>query len=104
MYRGSTPEIKIILPEAVPLDQMKEIWFTVKNFNVKITKKLSDGDVMNYPDDHFVKMGLTQEETLSLSRGDVKIQLRFLEESGQSYSTNTMLTTVDDILEDGVIS
>lgn len=104
MYRGSTPEIKINLPEKVDLSEMKEIWVTVKNFYTTITKKLSEGDVIVDAEHNNVKIGLNQEETLSLSPGQAKVQVRFLTNGEQSFPTNEMVMTVKDILEGGVIS
>lgn len=104
MYRGSTPEITIVLPDKVDLEEMSQIWVTIKNFYTKITKSLTDGDVTVDAENHKVKIALTQEETLSLSPGEAKVQVRFLTTADIAFPTNEMVMTVKDILEGGVIS
>lgn len=104
MYRGSTPVIKINLPDKVDLENVSEIWVTIKNFYTKITKKLSEDNVDVDVEGHNVKIGLTQEETLTLSPGEARVQVRFLTDNGQSFPTNEMIIQVNDILEGGVIS
>ena len=46
---------------------------------------------------------LTQEETLLLRPGTVKIQIRYVKEDGTADASNIISTTSEDILKDGVI-
>lgn len=106
MVRGTTPKIKIDLPIETDLNDISEVWLTFKNFYNKLTLKYSDNDVIitNTEDEKSIHCILTQEQTLNFSSGDVKIQARFLAKSGSAFATKEMMTTVSDILEDGVIT
>lgn len=101
MYRGSTPTIVINLPEEIDLDTMIDIWVTFKNFYSTFTLKLSKTQIEIDNVEKKLTMRLTQEQTLSMGAGDVKVQARFLTMNNECFSSNVMTTNVRDILSEG---
>ena len=50
-----------------------------------------------------VKAKLTQEQTLRLTKGTVRMQIRAVDASGNAIASNIMSTKMEDVLKDGVI-
>lgn len=46
---------------------------------------------------------LTQEQTLALEAGKVKLQIRAVDTAGNAIASDIMTTTLGDVLRDGVI-
>lgn len=51
-----------------------------------------------------VTIKLTQEQTISLQKGGVKLQIRAVDTDGNAIASNIMQANLEDILKDGVIS
>lgn len=50
-----------------------------------------------------VTIKLTQEQTISLQKGGVKLQIRAVDTDGNAIASNIMQANLEDILKDGVI-
>ena len=102
IIRGTTPHIKIELPDGMSTDDVAEVWLTVKQGCRKlIDKELAD---METVDDGYV-VRLTQEETLKLcsTNGNVEVQSRLRTVMSDALATEIYSVPVGRILKDGVI-
>lgn len=50
-----------------------------------------------------VTIKLTQEQTISLQKGGVKLQIRAVDTDGNAIASNIMQANLEDVLKDGVI-
>lgn len=108
MFRGTTPTLKWrISTESLNLDDIKEIWLTLKEkkprTNNILTKTLSDEEIILNKDDRYIAYTLSQEETLSFSKGIIGCQLRILLESGTAFATPIQEVNIEEVLKGGVI-
>lgn len=99
MYRGTTPTI-VLTVKGLSEIEISKLYLTIKQFDNVIEKTLPDMQI----DGDTLQADLTQQETLGLERGKVKLQLRVLSKSKTAYATKTLEVTVDDILKDGEIT
>ncbi len=99
MNRGTTHDYEIDLPN-VDFTNITEMWVDFAQYGtVVIHKTLSDVTV----EDQTVTVHLSQEDTLSLKKGKVSIQCRFLTADGEATVTEIIRKDVGDVLKDGVI-
>lgn len=103
MYRGTTPIFKIHINSktTVALDNMKNIWLTIKSKLHEETIPMNKLVLNN--EEQTIEVKLTQEQTLKFSSGDVEVQLRFIDENGNAMASNIKKTSFNRILKDGVI-
>lgn len=76
MYRATTPTITLNVP--IDLTDARDVYVTFADSSVILTKSNADLDVTP----NKVRVFLTQEETLSLPKGDVKVQINWIYEDG----------------------
>ena len=94
MYRGTTPTFTFNVPDDVFLTEASNVYVTFAQMDetVVFTKESPDLTIT----DHSVQLYLTQEDTLKLPNGRVKVQLNWLyEESGVTKRACTKITTID---------
>ena len=101
MYRGTTPCLKLTLDTDLDLSTVKQLWVTLKNISVEITKTEADVDINSA--DKYIIFTLTQKETLSIIAGKVSVQVRLLLDDGRAFATNVKQVVVNDILKGGVL-
>ena len=101
MYRGTTPCLKLTLDTNLDLSKVKQLWVTLKNISVEITK--TEADVNINSADKYIIVTLTQKETLSIIAGKVSVQVRLLLDDGRAFATNVKQVVVNDILKGGVL-
>lgn len=75
MYKGTTPTIKFILPEAFDLGIINEIYVTLATMSGEVITTKT-GDALEV-DEHSVGVYLDQEETLALPKGRIAVQLNW---------------------------
>lgn len=104
MYRGTTPNLYLDLETGLDLSQSKEIWVTIKSSLSVVNKQKSDLRI--YPGEGIQQLivTLTQEDTLALSTGRAKVQVRILMNNNRAYSTEIEEVDINQILRDGVIT
>ena len=101
MYRGTTPTLVFTVNTELDLNEIEEVWIT---FDVTPKITYTKKDVVIDDTDKSITLQLSQEETLKFNKHDVKVQLRFLLSDGKAYASPIKNITVDDILQNGVIS
>lgn len=102
IIRGTTPHIKIEMPEGLATTDVAELWLTVTQGCRKlIDKELADMEAVD--DGHVVR--LTQQETLKLcaTNGEVDVQARLRTVSGDAIASRIERVSAGRILKDGVI-
>ena len=73
MVQATTPTFVLTLPDTVDLSQASNVYFTLQQNNTILTKSTDDLTI----DGQQVSVYLSQEETLPLLGGTVKIQLNW---------------------------
>lgn len=101
MRRGTTPFIEIKTDQ--DLSKMDYVVFTIEDSTgAEVSVDNKSGMLMVKAD--LVTVKLTQEQTLSLSEGEVQMQLRASDSEGISaVASSIMYGQLDDVLKDGVI-
>lgn len=101
MRRGTTPYIEIKTKEDI--SGYDTIVFTIEDrFGTEVNVDNSSGNMTVTATSVTVK--LTQEQTLSLSKGGVKMQIRAADETGENaVASNIMQANLEDVLKEGVI-
>lgn len=76
MVRGTTPTYILKLPKEIDLSIADDVYVTFSNqqFQILLTKSGSDLEI----EENKVSVFLTQEETLSMPRGEVYVQVNWL--------------------------
>ena len=102
MRRGTTPYITIKTNQN--LTEYAVVWVTIEdNSGVEITVEKNSGMMEITSSSVVVK--LTQEQTLALGKGGVKLQVRASDSTGENaIASNIMEGQMEDILKEGVIS
>lgn len=105
MYRGTTPTYTFTLPDEVDLTLASKVYVTFAKMDETIifTKDNDDIEITA----HSVEVYLTQEETLALPDGRIKVQLNWLyDDNGvtkRACSNKVVITTqknlIDKVLE-----
>lgn len=102
MYRGTTPTVKVKLKNAdINLNTIERIWFTLKSNIKEKTYEIEELTLDN--EQKIISVKMSQEDTLSFSSGEIKIQIRFRDDLGNSFITKVCKTTMNEILKGGVI-
>lgn len=106
MYRGTTPNLYLELETDLDLANAKEIWLTVESQRSILNKEKEDIEVRTTEDPgvQLLIASLTQKDTLRLTEGKAKVQVRILMNNGKAYSTDIAYIDVNQILRDGVIT
>ena len=95
--RGTTPYYSIRF-EGIDLDQIGEVY-------VAFSQPRKDREVIVAADrtaEGFY-VHLTQEQTLALARGTLKMQIRFKDVNDEAYATEQWESEMADVLQEGVI-
>jgi len=101
MFRGTTPTINVVLPEAISMSEISALWLTMTQEGREILNKTFDAFSS---EGQTLSVTLTQEETLSFEAdSDVDMQLRLLMTDGRALASKIKRFRVDDILKGGVI-
>ena len=102
MYRGTTPEIIITLPESVDVSDITAAYLTfTQRPSLQFTKELSAMTIDAVANTVMVR--LTQEETLQFNENqNLSFQLRFIAD-GNAYATQIFTEPAGRILKDGAI-
>ena len=101
MYRGTTPQIKLTLDTNLNLEEIANMWVTFKGMAIEITKTQADCIILN--EDKEIRVNLTQDDTLKLQQGKVRVQVRFRMNSGKAYATSIGELQLNGILKEGVV-
>lgn len=101
MYRGTTPTICFSLISSIDMADAIGIWLTFSMFNRSLT--FTKGRVTVDAPERKMYVTLTQQETLSLGTGTVKVQARILMRDGTAYATDVSDVEVLGVLMDGEI-
>lgn len=110
MYRGTTPTLRIKVKNDIDLDEMKDIWVTVENLLNEITYKMTEGKIFieevptETGKDKFIIVKMSQEDTLSFTPGDVRIQVRLIDVNETAYASSIVKEKVNPILKEGKIN
>ncbi len=104
MRRGTTPTISINATGETFVGS--RVFVTIAQGKLLITK--TGAQVGITPDiDHnssVVTVSLTQEETLSLDKGEARIQIRWITSNGHAAASPIKTVNIAPILMDGVIT
>ncbi len=95
--RGTTPYYSIRFDGIDPA-QISAVWLT-------LSQPRKDKEVIIYADrtaEGFY-VHLTQEQTLALARGTLKMQIRFKDVNDEAYATEQWESEMADVLQEGVI-
>lgn len=98
MTRGTTPSYVITIKGMDSLDGMS-IEVDIKQGSALI--KFDKDEVVI--DEDTISISLTQEQTLTLSTGTAKLQVRGITQSGIAWASNIVTIPVNPILRAGVI-
>lgn len=99
MIRGTTPTIIFKLPFEVSI--INKIYITFSQFKEEIFTVDKEGCILS---ENEVSVHLTQTQTLSLTHNrEVEMQIRIMDNSGESLASNIMKVDVERILKDGEI-
>ena len=101
MRRGTTPFIEIKTDQ--DLTKLDYVVFTIEDSTgTEVSVDNKGGMMVVTPD--LITVKLTQEQTLSLSEGDIQMQLRASDNDGLgAIASNIMYGILDEVLKDGVI-
>lgn len=105
MYQGTTPTLPIRI-KGKDITSAK-IYFTLKDTKDFINTHITGDGSFNVAfdgDDTIGEIKLTQEETLKIESGSVKIQCRYIFSDGTAGATRIAKLRVEDILLKEVIS
>lgn len=108
MYQGVTPTFTFKAPEEVDLSLASKIWVTFSTMDERelLTKAGSDLVITGNSAEAY----LTQEETLKLPIGDIKVQLNWLYQEGNRTKracSNKLIINIDsnlkrEVLDNGI--
>ena len=102
MIRGTTPLFSLHV-KGIDLTT-KSVYITVQQASRKYTKTGSDLAISYDGETSTVEFSLTQEETLSMRKGWMFVQLRCIDSSGLARSTPIREVCVGDTLYEKVIA
>lgn len=83
IIRGTTPTLRLTVPETVDLTEASMVYATIKQGKTAITKSGNDLEV----EAHRVSVYLSQEESLDFCEADAEVQLNWLYEDGRRNAT-----------------
>ena len=94
MVQATTPTFILTLPQDLDLSDMVNMYFTLKQNSVEITK--TGGDV--YLDGNIVYVFMSQEDTVKIFKGSCIIQLNWTYPGGLRGCTKEKVVPVEDNL------
>lgn len=101
MRRGTTPFLPIKTDQ--DLSKMDYIVVTIEDSSGNEVSVDNKGNMMVVKSTE-ITIKLTQEQTLSLSEGELQIQVRASDSTGENaIASNIMYSTLEAVLRDGVI-
>lgn len=103
MIRGTTPTNTFILPFYMEVADISALYVTYSQNGIVIVDKSLNDVTISVKDNLIVTLKLTQEDTLKLSEGKVKIQIRLKTSDGVAMASNIVNTYASEVLKDGVI-
>lgn len=101
MYQGTTPAVTFTI-KGYDLTDMS-VYVTFLNNRELLTKTDVVVTFDNVTETSTIVCRLSQEETLAMKKGNVKAQIRFIDENNQAYATEKADISIDDVLYQEVI-
>lgn len=101
MIRGTTPTLEIRIT-GIEVAKLKSIYTTLSQHQKQVTKTTEDMTIDEITNTLYVP--LSQEDTLTLSRGYVYVQMRAVTKDGQAVASEIVMKTMEEILKEGVIT
>lgn len=99
MRRGTTPTLKIKV-KGIDVSRLTSMYITIKQGDREITKENSD---ISIEDDGILSVWLSQEDTLTFTKGHVDIQLRAMTDNGVAIASQIEMVFVQRTLNEDVI-
>lgn len=101
MYQGTTP---VLTFEIESFDASAMTAFVSFKYGSEVLTKTGDDVTVTYADDKStIVCRLTQEETLAMRQGTVKVQARFIDSDNEAYATDEAYVDVEPVLYKEVI-
>lgn len=100
MYTYTTPAITCTL-EDVDFTNIDYVRVAVKGARCQLVKQVAVADIDT--EEGIVVIGLTQEETAALGKGQVMIQARLHYTNGDVQATDKVIRQMDDVLDKVVL-
>lgn len=100
MRRGTTPTLEIKVT-GIEVTELESIYITLSQYKKQVTKFTEDITVDEISNTLYVP--LLQEDTLSLSRGYVYVQMRAVTKDGLAVASGIKMVPVEEILKGDVI-
>lgn len=101
MRRGTTPTIIIRVTGATFEDST--VYVTLKQCDTVLTKTSDDISISVEGNNSVISVYLSQEETLMFAKGELSIQIRWINAAGIAQASPIKQIEVDPILLGGVI-
>lgn len=101
MIRGTTPTLEIKL-SGIDVAELERIYVTLSQYQKQVTKQTEDITVNEISNTLYIP--LSQEDTLTLSRGYVYVQMRAVTKDGLAVASDIVMKTMEEILKEGVIA
>lgn len=101
MFRGTTPMLEIKIT-GIEVADLESIYITLKQYKKEVTKTTEDINIDEISNTLYAP--LSQEDTLTLSRGYVYVQMRAVTKDGLAVASDVKMTTMEEILKEGVIT
>lgn len=101
MIRGTTPTLEIKIT-GIEVTELENIYITLKQYQKEVTRSTEDITIDEMSNTLYVP--LSQEDTLTLSRGYVYVQMRAVTKDGLAVASDVKMTTMEEILKEGVIT
>lgn len=100
MVRGTTPTLEIKIT-GIEVSELESIYITLSQYKKEVTKSTEEIAIDEISNTLYVP--LTQEDTLTLSRGYVYVQMRAVTKEYLAVASGVKMVSVDEILKGGVI-
>lgn len=100
MTRGTTPTLEIKLT-GIEVAELESVYVTLRQYKTEVTKSTEDITIDEISNTLYVP--LSQEDTLTLTRGYVYVQMRAVTKDGLAVASGIKMVPVEEILKGGVI-
>lgn len=100
MHRGTTPTLEIKLT-GIEVTELESIYITLSQYKKQVTKSTEDITVDEISNTLYIP--LSQEDTLTLTRGYVYVQMRAMTKDGLAVASGIKMVPVEEILKGDVI-
>lgn len=100
MRRGTTPTLKIKI-KGIDISRLTSMYITIKQGDREITKENED---ISIEEDGILSVRLSQEDTLTFTKGHVDIQLRAMTDNGVAIASGIQMAFMEQILKEGEIT